>query len=156
MCGQSMVLTPYAFEAIMAGMSWEVRFDDAFDPEFDRLSEGVQDEIYSRMGLLRQFGPQLGRPNVDTLDDSKFPNMKELRFNCEDGKWRVAFAFDPKREGILLCAGDKMGADQEKFYKDLIKLADQRFSAHLEKLKQEEIKAKQEKARESQGKAKRK
>jgi Helix-turn-helix domain/Phage derived protein Gp49-like (DUF891) len=33
--------------------------------------------------------------------------MKELRFEAANGEWRVAFAFDPKRNAILLVAGDK-------------------------------------------------
>jgi hypothetical protein len=33
--------------------------------------------------------------------------MKELRFDADNGVWRVAFAFDPNREAILLVAGDK-------------------------------------------------
>ena len=122
-------------------MPWEVRFDDAFEAEFDQLPEAVQDELLTRVKVLEQFGPQLGRPHVDTLKDSKHANMKELRFNCEDGAWRVAFAFDPKRQALLLVAGDKAGANQRKFYEKLIQTADERFDAHLEKLKQEKAKA---------------
>jgi hypothetical protein len=122
-------------------MPWEVKFDDAFEVEFDQLSEAVQDEILARAKVLEEFGPQLGRPQADTLKGSKHPNMKELRFNCEDGKWRVAFAFDPKRQGVLLVAGDKAGANQKRFYERLIKVADERFDAHLEKLKQEKAKS---------------
>ena len=59
--------------------------------------------------------------------------MKELRFNAGDGVWRVAFAFDPDRRAILLCGGDKEGKDQKRFYRKLIKLADRRFNAHLER-----------------------
>ena len=40
---------------------------------------------------------------------SRHANMKELRFDADDGVWRVAFAFDPKRKAILLVAGDKSG-----------------------------------------------
>lgn len=47
--------------------------------------------------MLEAFGPQLGRPKVDTLTGSKHANMKELRFDAADGVWRVAFAFDPER-----------------------------------------------------------
>jgi hypothetical protein len=122
-------------------MPWEVRFDDAFEAEFDQLPEAVQDELLARVKVLEQFGPQLGRPHVDTLKDSKHANMKELRFNCEDGAWRVAFAFDPKRQALLLVAGDKAGANQRKFYEKLIQTADERFDAHLEKLKEEKAKA---------------
>jgi hypothetical protein len=41
--------------------------------------------------------------------------MKELRFSWKRGVWRVAFAFDPKRQAILLAAGDKGGGDQKRF-----------------------------------------
>jgi hypothetical protein len=57
--------------------------------------------------------------------------MKELRFDAADGAWRVAFAFDPQRQAILLCAGDKSGRAQARFYRRLIATADHRFDAHL-------------------------
>jgi len=61
--------------------------------------------------------------------------MKELRFNAADGVWRVAFAFDPKRKAILLVAGDKSGRSEKRFYKQLIKKADERFDSHITTLK---------------------
>src|SRR5690242_11617021 len=90
--------------------------------------------------LLQQFGPQLGRPRVDTLNDSRHANMKELRFSAADGEWRVAFAFDTKRKAILLVAGDKSGGSQKRFYKQLIAKADDRLDAHLARLKKKERK----------------
>jgi hypothetical protein len=90
--------------------------------------------------LLQQFGPQLGRPRVDTLKDSRHTNMKELRFDAADGVWRVAFAFDRKRKAILLVAGNKSGVSEKKFYKRLIAKPDDRFDAHLLRLKQKERK----------------
>ena len=60
--------------------------------------------------------------------------MKELRFNADDGVWRVAFAFDPQRQAIVLVAGDKAGQNQKKFYKQLIDRADRRYAAHLDQL----------------------
>ncbi len=110
-------------------------FDPAFEPEFEALAEAVQDELLARAQVLEQFGPHLGRPSVDTLNGSKHANMKELRFDADDGVWRVAFAFDPKRTAILLVAGDKSGTSEKRFYKQLIKRADERFDAHLERLK---------------------
>jgi hypothetical protein len=116
-------------------MHWSVQFHAAFESEFDELPRDVQDEILSLMGLLKDFGPQLGRPRVDTLKGSKHANMKELRFDATDGVWRVAFAFDPKREAIMLVAGDKSGGSEKRFYKRLIAKADNRFSKHLQSLK---------------------
>ena len=94
-------------------------------------------EILALSRLLQEFGPQLGRPRVDTLKGSRHANMKELRFSAADGEWRVAFAFDPKRKAILLVAGDKSGVSEKRFYRQLIAKADERFNAHLNRLKKE-------------------
>lgn len=116
-------------------MSWTVANHDDFDPEFDALPEAVQDGLIAVALNLQDKGPVLGRPHVDTLEGSKYPNMKEIRFDANDGVWRVAFAFDPQRKAILLVAGDKVGVAQKRFYKKLIAKADERFSNHLAKLK---------------------
>jgi hypothetical protein len=60
--------------------------------------------------------------------------MKELRFDAADGVWRVAFAFDPKRQAVLLVAGDKSGGSEKRFYRQLIAKADERFDDHLSRL----------------------
>jgi len=116
-------------------MRWRVEFVEEFDPEFDRLEEAIQDELLAKAKLLETFGPDLGRPHVDTLNDSKHPNMKELRFSAGGGVWRVAFAFDPTRSAILLVAADKAGVKERRFYRRLLKLADERFDNHLERMK---------------------
>jgi hypothetical protein len=118
-------------------VGWSVDIGDEFEPEFDELPEEVQDEILAHARLLEQCGPQLGRPRVDTLNGSSHANMKELRFDAADGVWRVAFAFDPKREAILLVAGDKSGGSEKRFYRELIRKADERFDAHLARLKKQ-------------------
>jgi len=63
--------------------------------------------------------------------------MKELRFRAADGEWRVAFAFDTKREAILLVAGDKSGIGEKRFYRELIRKADDRCDEHLARLNKE-------------------
>lgn len=93
-------------------------------PPFDRF--GSSDHSWG--------GLTLGRPDVDTLKDSRYANMKELRFRAGEGVWRVAFAFDPRRNAILLVAGDKSGVSKTKFYKRLIDKADRRYKEHLDGL----------------------
>ena len=67
---------------------------------------------------------------MDTLKGSKHANMKELRFGWQGEVWRVAFAFDPGRQAILLVGGDKAGTNQKRFYKRLLGLADARFDTY--------------------------
>jgi hypothetical protein len=116
-------------------MEWKVEFHEAFEPEFDELEVQVQDDLLAKVLMLEQFGPQLGRPHVDTLQGSRHGNMKELRFTAADGVWRVAFVFDPDRCAVLLVAGDKSGGSQKRFYKQLIEKADRRFESHLARLR---------------------
>ena len=79
----------------------------------------------------------MGRPRVDTLNQSRHANMKELRFSAAGGEWRLAFAFDTRRRAILLVAGDKSDVSQKRFYRELIRKADDRLDAHLARLKKE-------------------
>lgn len=116
-------------------MAWKVEFDSDFKKEYNQFNEYIREELLAKALMLEAIGPHLGRPHVDTLKGSAFSNMKELRF--EEGKevWRVAFAFDPDRNAILLTGADKRGKNQKQFYNDLIALADFRYSKHLEKIK---------------------
>ena len=116
-------------------MVWKVIFYRDFLAEFEELSVLVQDEIAAMALLLEEIGPTLRRPHADTLTGSRFANMKELRFDADDGVWRLAYAFDPDRKAILLVAGDKSGVSSKRFYKSLIAKADARFESHLSELK---------------------
>ena len=118
-------------------MAWIIKFEDNFEPEFDGLEDAVQNECFAHLKLLERFGPELGRPHVDTLKGSKHSNMKELRFSASQGVLRLAFAFDPKRQAILLICGDKSGGSEKRFYRELIKQADKRFDHYLSTLKKE-------------------
>ena len=112
-------------------MRWIVEIRDEFEPEFDALHEDVQTEVLALTRLLQH----LGRPRADTLNDSRHANMKALRFSAVGGEWRVAFACDPKRKGILLVAGDKSRVSEKRFSRELIRKADDRFGTHLARLR---------------------
>ena len=117
-------------------MSWDVRFHDEFDAEFEVFAKDVQDNLLAAAKAVQIAGPKAGRPHVDALDGSKHANMKELRFTAHGGRevWRAAFAFDPDRTAVLLVAGDKQGGNQKLFYRRLVKIADQRFDSHLREI----------------------
>lgn len=71
-------------------MYWTVEFHLEFAGEFLELSEAVQDRLLAKIELLREFGPRLGRPHADTLNGSRYSNMKELRLPADGGVWRLA------------------------------------------------------------------
>jgi hypothetical protein len=112
-------------------MEWRVEFHPGFVPELGALSWPVRREIAAMVEVLKVFGPHMRRPGSDTLAGSRHANMKELRFEADGGVWRVAYAFDPERKAILLVAGDKSGVAPRRFYKSLIRRADDRFDQHV-------------------------
>ncbi len=116
-------------------MAWELESTTEYDAWFAGLDKQEQVEVLAKVMLLRDYGPDLRRPHADTLDGSKFANMKELRGKTATAQLRVAFAFDPRRVGILLIGGEKQGVSQKRFYKTLIAMADELFERHLKALK---------------------
>lgn len=81
---------------------------------------------------MQEQGPNLKRPHADTLEGSSFPNMRELRIQHEGRPYRVLYAFDPRRVGILLLGGDKTG--NPRWYQDFIPKADEIYRRHLREL----------------------
>ncbi len=122
-------------------MSWEVEVTDEFKDWWNALSEDEQDSIAFSVGLLEERGPLLTRPHADTVDGSKFPNMKELRCQHDGRPYRVLFVFDPRRVGMLLLGGDKTG--NPDWYDEFIPKADQIYAAHLVELQNAEEESKQ-------------
>jgi hypothetical protein len=114
---------------------WDVKTTREFDEWFAGLDEDAQVELIAKVNLLKVLGPRLGRPHADTLNGSKYANMKELRANTADQVIRVAFAFDPERSGVLLIGGNKSGVGQKSFYRQLIAMSDALFGEHLARLK---------------------
>lgn len=109
---------------------WAVEFHDEFAAEVRQLRQGVREKLKAVATILSENGPLLGRPQADTLEGSRHANMKELRLDAEGGAWRVAYAFDPERKAILLAGGDKSAVVKTRFYRDLLRIADQRFDQH--------------------------
>jgi hypothetical protein len=114
---------------------WMVEIAPEFEPELAALGADVRIELLAQAKVIERFGPQAGRPRVDTLKGSKHANMKELRFDADGGVWRLAFAFDSERKAALLVAGDKSGQSERAFYRRLIALADARLDARLEQIR---------------------
>ena len=124
-------------------MAWEVSLHSEVeawhlglcknDPETADLIEDAIDQLSAE-------GPALRRPLADRVKGSRYHNMKELRPPSSGStEIRVLFAFDPKREAIVLVAGDKAGI-WDSWYRRAIPLADERYAQHLRELAAAEAK----------------
>lgn len=114
---------------------WIVETTNLFAEWLKEQDRAMQLDVLAALNLLKQEGPHLGRSHVDTLYGSKIPNMKELRVQSNGRPVRGFFVFDPMRKAIVLCAGNKEGADEKRFYKTMIKTAENEYHQHLDRLK---------------------
>lgn len=114
-------------------MAWEVVTVECFDDWFLGLNAAEQQDVLATIFVLQQFGPGLGRPYVDSLKGTdKVKNLKELRVQHKGKPFRLFFAFDPRRQAVMLCGGDKSG--NKHFYETMISIAEREFLDYLQGL----------------------
>lgn len=116
-------------------MAWDVEYSNEFEQWWNSLDSAEQDSIALSVEALVDEGPNLGRPQVDTINASRHSNMKELRTQHRGKPYRTFFAFDPRRSAILLIGGEKTGDD--RFYDRMIPIADDLYDEYLEEIKKE-------------------
>ena len=114
---------------------WEVEVTDQFVEWWQDLTLEQQAALQVRVELLAEQGPSLGRPAVERIQTSRHHNMKELRAS-KGGALRVLFAFDPRRQVILLLGGDKSG-EWNAWYEWAVPAADDLYDEYLTELRRE-------------------
>lgn len=116
-------------------MAWEVEYTDEFGAWWENLGEDEQASINAVVLVLEQIGPALTRPYADTVQGSRYPNMRELRVQHQGRPFRLLYAFDPRRVAIILIGGDKTG--DNRWYDVYVPIADRLYEAHLQQIGRE-------------------
>ena len=125
-------------------MPWSVEFHPACGEWAMDLEQADAEALLAAIRVLRDGGPTLGRPLVDTVTASRHSNMKELRPGSTGRtEIRVLFAFDRTRKAILLIGGDKSD-NWRGWYQLNIPIADQRFDEHQAELARQTHRPKQQ------------
>ncbi len=114
---------------------WNVEYTSEFEEWWESLDQDEQDSLRVCVEELERAGPQLGRPYVDHVKQSRHSQMKELRTQHQGRPLRTFFAFDPRRSAILLIGGDKTG--DNRFYERMIPLADDIYDQYLKEIERE-------------------
>lgn len=116
-------------------MAWDVEYTDELGAWWERLSEDEQESVDASVRLLEARGPQLGYPHTSGISSSRHAHMRELRVQHQGRPYRILFAFDPRRNAILLIGGDKTG--DGRWYDVHVPVADRLYDAHLTELSKE-------------------
>ena len=77
---------------------------------------------------LELDGVSLGRPHTAHLEGTAEP-LRELRPKRGRSPLRIVYAFDPRRDAVLLIGGDKSG--DSRFYQRLVPQAERLWREYL-------------------------
>jgi hypothetical protein len=99
----------------MLSVATEIVVTDQFRDWYLSLDEKDADAIEFSVGLLEQFGVALGAPHSSRIVGTA---LRELRVQSGGRPLRAFYAFDPKRQAVLLIGGDKTG--DGRFYRKMI------------------------------------
>lgn len=92
---------------------FEVLGTAEFEEWFLGLSSSDARAVVRGVGLLEAKGLALGFPYSSALEGSRFA-FRELRVQSSGRPLRIVYAFDPRRQAVLILGGDKTGDD--RFY----------------------------------------
>jgi len=100
-----------------------------------RSTPEEQEDIRAYVKLLEDYGVGLKHPYCSGVAASKHSHMRELRVQHRGRPYRVLYAFDPRRTGVLPIGGDKTGND--RWYEEFVPLADRIYDEHIAQLQRE-------------------
>ena len=113
----------------------EIEVTDEFLSWFRDLAESEADDVTRNVEMLENRGVSLPYPYSSKIKSSRHGKMRELRVQSGGKPIRVFYAFDPRRQAILLIGGDKTG--DENFYNQMVPIADTLYDKYLEELRRE-------------------
>ena len=97
----------------------------------DVIDDQAARDVYRVVGLLEAKGVTLGFPYSSSVEGSSIA-LRELRVQSGGRPIRIFYAYDPKRNAVLLLGGDKAGDD--RFYDRMIPKAEKLWQEYLDEL----------------------
>jgi hypothetical protein len=107
----------------------EVFFTDEFGEWIDSLDASEAEDVLFVVDLLADAGLKLGVPHSSALRGSE-KRFRELRPRCGASSLRVVYAYDPRRDAVLLIGGDK--GNDKRFYERILRRAEPIWERYLE------------------------
>lgn len=112
-----------------------VHQSEEFEVWLESLDPADRRAVHRVVALLEMRGVILGTPHSSALRGSRFP-LRELRPRSGASPLRLLYAFDPRREALVLLGGSK--ATEPAFYRRAIERAEALWIAHLARLDRED------------------
>ena len=109
---------------------------DEFAAWYDSLEEGHRQRVAACVDLLEQMGISLGFPYSSAIEGSVL-TLRELRVQSHGHAIRVFYAFDPRRDAVVLIGGDMTGISADRFYQEYVPKAERILREYLAEIEEE-------------------
>lgn len=107
----------------------EVIVTGDFEGWYKSLTEKEGDDVARMIDLLEMHGVNLDHPYSSQIKGASIA-LRELRVRQGNSPLRVFYAFDPKRQAVVLIGGDK--SDDKRFYERMIKVSERIWAEYLQ------------------------
>lgn len=107
----------------------EVEVTDEFKAWYAALNETEFLAVNEAVRRLEELGVQLGFPHSSAIKGWRYP-IRELRFRADGRPIRIFYAFDPRRQAVLLLGVDK-GSDGNAVYERMQKQVERIWEEYL-------------------------
>jgi hypothetical protein len=108
----------------------EVITTDEFVAWYDDLDEDDTKAVVRVVDLLAARGVSLPFPYSSDIKVSAYA-LRELRVQSNGKPLRILYAFDPKRQAVLLLGADKTGMSDKEFYATFVPQAETLWKEYL-------------------------
>jgi len=108
----------------------EVVTTDEFAGWFTSLEEIHVDPVVVAVSKLEQQGVALGHPASSAIKGASFA-LRELRIKSSGHALRIFYAFDPRRDAVLIIGGDKTAQNSDAFYTQMIARSERIWKEYL-------------------------
>ena len=115
-------------------MTTEVIVTAGFETWWDGLGGEEQKSVAVVVAMLEERGATLPFPYSSGIAGST--KLRELRVQHSGKPYRILYAFDPKRNAVLLLGGNKTGGN--RWYDTHVPKAEKLFTAYLKESGQAE------------------
>lgn len=119
----------------MTSRTVEILVTDEFKTWFFGLNESDWEAVVRNVHYLELLGSSLGYPRSSALKGTRHP-IRELRVQSGGRPIRVFYAFDPKRNAVLLLGGHKTG---KGFYREYIPIVERIWEEYLREQENESL-----------------
>jgi hypothetical protein len=115
---------------LAAWLMVEIIHTDEFEEWFENLEDMHVDPVIVAVSKLEHAGVALGHPTSSAIKGASFA-LRELRIKSSGHALRVFYAFDPRRDAVLIIGGDKTGKHSSDFYKAMVTASERIWQQYL-------------------------